>query len=80
MTLPNSGHPDLPVGPDGIPRISQLCFFPQRLLTGDLQLDFQETLAKRILSKKKPTLRSSTNQQRNFVETLFERWPDPRVG
>eukprot|EP00435_Cladocopium_sp_Y103_P068286 s76_g31.t1 len=30
--------------------ISQLCFFPQRLLTGDLQFDFQETLAKRIAS------------------------------
>lgn len=36
--------------------ISQLCFFPQRLLTGDLQLDFQETLAKRIASLERHAL------------------------
>ena len=55
--------PDLPckkppVSPVGLVRlvdvrISQLCFFPQRLLTGDLQFDFQETVAKRISASRR---------------------------
>ena len=34
----------------GIPRISQVCFFEQRFLTGDLEFDFRESLAKRALA------------------------------
>ena len=49
----------------GIPRISQVCFFEQRFLTGDLEFDFRESLAKRALA--------ATNEQLlNFDVLKFD--------